>query len=56
MELSDNERQTIVRMEMEKARKTFADMEFCAKEQKWEAAANRLYFSQAQTVHFSLTL
>lgn len=27
MELSDNERSTIVRMEMEKAHKTFADME-----------------------------
>ena len=35
MELSDNERSTIVRMEMEKAHKTFADMEFCAKEQKY---------------------
>ena len=45
MELSDNERSTIVRMEMEKAHKTFADMEFCAKEQKWEAAANRLYYA-----------
>ena len=45
MELSDNERETIVRMEIEKARKTFADMEFCAKEQKWEAAANRLYYA-----------
>ena len=45
MSLSDNERQTIVRMEMEKARKTFADMEFCAHEQKWEAAANRIYYA-----------
>lgn len=45
MELSDNERSTIVRMEMDKAHKTFADMEFCAKEQKWEAAANRLYYA-----------
>lgn len=45
MSLSDTERQTIVRMEMEKAQKTFADAEFCAKEQKWEAAANRLYYA-----------
>ena len=45
MSLSDNERKTIVRMEMEKARKTFADMEFCAHVQKWEAAANRIYYA-----------
>lgn len=45
MNLSDNERSTIVRMELDKAYKTFADMEFCAKEQKWEAATNRLYYA-----------
>ena len=45
MSLSDKERQTIVSMEMEKARRTFSDMEFCASEQKWEAAANRLYYA-----------
>ena len=45
MSLSDSERQTIVRLEMEKAHRTFADMEFCFKEQKWEAAANRLYYA-----------
>lgn len=45
MSLSDNERQTIVRMEMEKAHRTFSDMEFCAHELKWEAAANRLYYA-----------
>lgn len=32
MNLSDNERATIVRMELDKANKTFADMDFCAKE------------------------
>lgn len=45
MNLSDNERATIVRMELDKANKTFADMDFCAKEKKWEAAANRLYYA-----------
>lgn len=45
MELSDKDRRTIVLMELEKAHKTFDDMEFCAKEQKWEAAANRLYYA-----------
>lgn len=45
MTLSDNDRTTIVCMEIEKAKKTFADMEFCVKEQKWEAAANRLYYA-----------
>ena len=45
MSLSDNERKTIVLMEMEMAHKTFSDMEFCAQEQKWEAAANRLYYA-----------
>ena len=45
MSLSEQERQTIVNMEMEKARRTFSDMEFCAKEKKWESAANRLYYA-----------
>lgn len=45
MSLSDNERNTIVRLEMEKAWKTFADAEFCANEKKWETAANRLYYA-----------
>lgn len=45
MNLSDSERATIVSLELDKAHKTFADMEFCAKEQKWEAAANRLYYA-----------
>ncbi|MBR6031974.1 MAG: HEPN domain-containing protein [Bacteroidaceae bacterium] len=45
MSLSDQERQTIVSMEMEKAHRTFADMEFCANKQRWEATANRLYYA-----------
>ena len=45
MGLSDDERKTIVNLEIEKAGKTFSDMEFCYHEQKWEAAANRLYYA-----------
>lgn len=45
MGLSEQDRQIIVNMELEKAQRTFSDMEFCAKEQKWEAAANRLYYA-----------
>lgn len=45
MSLSDQERQTIVNMEMKKANRTFSDMELCANEQRWEAASNRLYYA-----------
>ena len=50
MSLSDSERRTIVRMEIEKAHTTFADMEFCANEQGWEAVANRLYYAMFHAV------
>ena len=39
MSLSEGERQIIVRRELEKAQKTYEDMDFCVKEGKWEAAA-----------------
>ena len=45
MSLSNDERQIVVNLEMEKAHKTFADMEFCVQQKKWEAAANRLYYA-----------
>ena len=45
MSLSENERQIIVEREMEKALRTFDDMDFNAREGKWEAAANRLYYA-----------
>ena len=45
MSLSENERLLIVSRELEKAERTFSDVLFCAKEGKWEAAANRLYYS-----------
>ena len=45
MSLSENERAIIVNREMEKAERTFEDVLFCAREGKWEAAANRLYYA-----------
>lgn len=45
MSLNDNERKDIVRMELDKALKTYDDALFCANEQKWEASANRLYYA-----------
>lgn len=45
MSLSENERQIIVERELEKALRTYDDMAFIAREGKWEAAANRLYYA-----------
>lgn len=45
MSLNENERIIIVNREMEKAERTFDDAQFCGREGKWEAAANRLYYS-----------
>lgn len=45
MSLSENERQIVVNLELEKAKRTFDDMSFCLQEGKWEAAANRLYYA-----------
>ena len=45
MSLSEKERQIVVNLELEKAKRTFDDMSFCLQEGKWEAAANRLYYA-----------
>lgn len=45
MSLSENERSIIVNREIEKAERTFDDVLFCMRENKWEAAANRLYYA-----------
>ena len=45
MSLSENERSIIVNREMEKAERTFEDVLFCLRENKWETAANRLYYA-----------
>ena len=45
MGLTENEREIIVNLELEKAQNTFSDMEYCIQGKKWESAANRLYYS-----------
>lgn len=45
MSLSESERNIIVNRELEKSQRTFEDVLFCAREGKWETAANRLYYS-----------
>ena len=45
MSLSESERSIIVKREMEKAERTFEDVLFCSRENRWEAAANRLYYA-----------
>lgn len=45
MSLSDNERRIIVDRELQKAQDTFDDMKYCADVERWEAAANRLYYA-----------
>lgn len=45
MSLSENERSIIVNREIEKAEKTFDDVLFCVHANKWETAANRLYYA-----------
>ena len=45
MSLSSEERRIIVNREIEKSKRTFDDVMFCAKEGKWETVANRLYYA-----------
>ena len=45
MDLTENEREIIVNLELEKAQNTFSDMEYCIQGKKWESAANRLYYA-----------
>lgn len=45
MGLTENEREIIVNLELEKAQNTFSDMEYCVQGKKWESAANRLYYA-----------
>lgn len=45
MGLTEDEREIIVNLELEKAQKTFSDMEYCIQGEKWESAANRLYYA-----------
>ena len=50
MSLSENERSIIVNREIEKAEKTFDDVLFCVRANKWQTAANRLYYALFHTM------
>ena len=45
MGLNDEERSVIVNLEIEKANNTYSDVLFFISEERWEAAANRLYYA-----------
>jgi len=45
MSLTENERQIIVSLELEKAQKTYEEFEIMRREERWGAAANRLYYA-----------
>lgn len=45
MSLTNEERQIIVNLELEKAQKTFEAMELCVREKAFESAANRIYYA-----------
>ena len=45
MSLTDEERRTTVRQQMEKAHKNFAQIELLSKAGYWDNVANRLYYS-----------
>ena len=45
MSLSDEERDVLVSLEIEKAEKTFSQASMCVENQMWDMLANRLYYS-----------
>lgn len=45
MSLTNEERQIIVNLELEKAQNTFDAMELCVREKAFESAANRIYYA-----------
>ena len=45
MSLTDEERSTLVRYEMEKARNTLCEVETLIENNLWNGAANRLYYA-----------
>ena len=45
MSLTNEERQIIVNLELEKAQKIFDTMELCVREKAFESAANRIYYA-----------
>ena len=45
MELTDEERKTVVQFRMEKAKNTFSEIALLADNALWQTTANRLYYS-----------
>lgn len=55
MSLNDEERITIVELEMEKAKKIFSEIDLLMNARLWSNAANRLYYSVYHAVAALLT-
>lgn len=51
MSLSDEERTTLVELELEKAKKTFSEISLLINAELWSTAANRLYYSVFHAVN-----
>lgn len=51
MSLNDDERRTLVRLEIEKAHDTFEEIELLCQGKKWNGAANRVYYSVFHAVN-----
>ncbi len=54
MSLTDEERRTTVRLQIEKAHKNFAQIELLSKAGYWDNVANRLYYSLFHAVYAML--
>lgn len=51
MSLNDEERKTVVELELEKADQTFEEIEILANAGRWSGAANRLYYAVFHAVN-----
>lgn len=51
MSLNDEERKILVRKELQRARETFDEIEVLRQAQKWNGAANRIYYSVFHAVN-----
>ncbi|MBO4215743.1 MAG: HEPN domain-containing protein, partial [Bacteroidaceae bacterium] len=51
MSLSDEERQTLVRMELQKAHDAYEDIGILQQAGRWSGAANRLYYAVFHAVN-----
>lgn len=51
MSMTDDERKTLVRLELEKAKDTFEEIEILTQAKKWNGAANRVYYTVFHAVN-----